>query len=340
MPYHCLAARLTAVGILLVGFGAQPNGGGTEEAKPSPPARTGTAVVAALAGTRLWSDELFFHQWRIQRNVTTRRCRLLDGSDERHASGTFQHCRTVLEQIQRDRNLPPMKGKAVILLHGMGRTRKCMVPLAKHLEANGGYTVFNVEYPGMHQPIRKDAQALASILAHLEGVEEINFVAHSMGNIVVRHYLADQTDPKSGRRPDPRIKRMVMLGPPNHGSSLAASLGKSKLFNLALGKPGQELGQHWAWAENDLATPQFEFGIIAGALGNREGLNPLVPGADDGIVSVQSTRLAGASDFLVLPLVHTFLNNDQRVFEHTLRFLQHGYFVAPDRRQPVRKDEG
>lgn len=335
MSCHSFAGRMIALGAVLVGLGARPGKGTGQEDKPPPPARTATATVAILAGTRMWSDELLFHQWRIQRNVTTRRCRLLDGNDQRHASGTFEHCWAVLERIKRDRNLPLMRGKAVVLLHGMGRTRKCMVPLAKYLEANGGYAVFNVEYPGLHQPIRKDAEALASILEHLEGIEEINFVAHSMGNLVVRHYLADQTDPQTGRRPDPRIKRMVMLGPPNHGSSLAALFGDSKLFNLVLGKPGQELGRHWAWAANDLATPEFEFGIIAGGLGNREGLNPLLPGDDDGIVSVESTRLAGASDFLVLPIMHTFLNNDQRVFEHTLRFLQHGYFVAPDRRQPV-----
>ena len=42
----------------------------------------------------------------------------------------------------------------------------------------------------------------------------------------------------------------------------------------------------------------------SGGLGNNVGMNPLLPGDDDGLVTVQSTRLAGAADFLVLPVVH------------------------------------
>ena len=37
--------------------------------------------VPTLGGMQFWADELFFHQWRIQRNVITGHCRLLDGKD-------------------------------------------------------------------------------------------------------------------------------------------------------------------------------------------------------------------------------------------------------------------
>ena len=37
----------------------------------------------------------------------------------------------------------------------------------------------------------------------------------SLGNLVIRHYYGDMADPTGSRRPDPRLKRIVMLGPPN-----------------------------------------------------------------------------------------------------------------------------
>jgi hypothetical protein len=97
------------------------------------------------------------------------------------------------------------------------------------------------------------------------------------------------------------------------------------------------LGRQWDRLQQRLATPSFEFGIIAGGRGGERGYNPLVPGDNDGVVSVASTRLAGAADFAVLPALHTFMMNDAKVQEYTLRFLQHGYFVSPERKQPIAK---
>ena len=52
--------------------------------------QAGPIPVPTLGGKQFWADELFFHQWRIQRNVY-RHCRLLDEHNLRHASGTYDH---------------------------------------------------------------------------------------------------------------------------------------------------------------------------------------------------------------------------------------------------------
>jgi pimeloyl-ACP methyl ester carboxylesterase len=292
-----------------------------------------------LGGNQFWADKLFFHRWRIQQNALTGRCRLLDGGDIRYAWGSFEECRAALERIRQQRKLPPMQGRAVIVLHGLGASHAIMSGWAKHLEKDGEFQVFNFNYPSTLGSIHDHAQSLAGVIEHLEGVEEINFVAHSLGNIVVRHYLADQTDKARGKRPDPRIKRMVMIAPPNHGSELATSLSNGKLARTVLGQPVEELGPHWVWAERDLVVPQFEFGIIAGGRGNSGGFNPFLPGDDDGVVTVASTRLAGAADFVVVPDVHALLPFDSRVRDYALRFLRQGCFVSLERRQPIEKDD-
>lgn len=289
--------------------------------------------MPTMGGMQFWADELFFHDWRIQRNAFTGHCRLLDGKNLRYASGPYEECLARLDQIKRARNLAPMRGKAVILLHGLADTRLSMTLLGKYLELNGGYTVFNVAYPSTRKPIGDHARSLAGVIDNLHGIDQINFVAHSMGNIVIRHYLAQESDAAGRGRPDPRINRFVMLGPPNHGSAMATRLSEGKLYGTVLGKPGQQLGREWVWLEEELAVPECEFGIIAGGLGNKQGFNPLLPGDDDGLVALESTRLEGASDFAVVPALHPALPLDATVMKYTLSFLRHGYFVSANERQ-------
>ena len=325
---------------LWLGLCASGPGQVVEEAEKAEPGPMGTLrldkmPMPTMGGKQFWADEFYFHKWRIQRNVFTGHYRLLDEDNWRHAWGTLAECRSALDKIKLQRKLPPMRGKAVLLLHGLADVSSVMEPLAKRLEEQGGYRAFRVVYPSTRESIADHARSLARIIESLEGIEEIHFVGFSMGNIVIRRYLADQTDPARGKRPDPRIKRMVMIGPPNHGSELAADLAGNPIFQAVAGEPGQALGAHWVWEERSLAVPQFEFGILAGGQGNQKGLNPLLPGDDDGVVTVAGTRLAGAADFLVVPGLHPLLPRQSKVQECTLRFLKHGYFLSPERRQPI-----
>lgn len=308
-----------------------------EAAEPDPqlPDAPMNLVTPTLGGKQFWSDEQFFHEWHIQRNVFTNHYRLLDGADFRHAWGSYEHCRTRLEEIRRERKLPAMSGRAVIVLHGLMRTDGSMRKLASYLHEKGKFSTFNVSYSSTRGDVGDHAAALAKIIARLEGIEEINFVAHSLGNLVVRHYLADHTDEKTGRHPDPRIKRMVMLGAPNNGARIAEVLLANSVAEVTAGKSGQQLAREWEQLAGKLATPAFEFGIIAGGLSNERGYNPLLGGDNDLIVTVESTRLAGAADFAVLPVLHAVMMDNPTVQEYVLRFFEHGYFVSREARRPI-----
>ncbi len=288
-----------------------------------------------LGGSQFWADQLFFHGWRIQRNVVTGHYRLLDEDDYRYAWGTYAACRGKLDTIRRERQLPVMKGKAVVVLHGLVRTRRSMNGLCRYLEEHGGYKTFNVTYPTTRGDVGTHAAQLARIMENLQGIEEINFVTHSLGGLVIRHYLADMTDEKNGRKPDPRIRRIVMLGPPNQATQLAQNYGKNNpIWEFVSGSSGKQLSGDWDELEKRLATPECEFGIIAGG----KGRNPLIEGESDLVVTVKETRLAGARDFAVLPLFHTFLMTDATAQRYTLRFLEEGCFISERKRQPISAD--
>jgi len=279
-----------------------------------------------LGGLQFWGDVLFFHGWHIQQNVFTGHYRLLDKDDIRYASGTFEECRAKLEEIRQEQQLPPMSGTAVILLHGIGRSDKSMAHMQKHLEKEGFYVV-NFNYPSTRVNLSDAANYLHRVIQSLEGIDTIYLVPFSMGGLVVRTYLAEHGDP--------RIQRMVMIGVPNQGADLATALRKNWAFRLVMGPAGQQLITGPDGAGANLPIPEFEFAVIAGHRDHPKGYNPLIPGDDDGTVSVECTRLPGAADFATVRGVHLLLTRTKATLEYTAHFLKHGHLRRGGTKQPI-----
>jgi triacylglycerol lipase len=213
----------------------------------------------------------------------------------------------------------PAPREVVVLVHGFGRTDRAMRPLAKRLEA-AGYEVRALRYDSTGKP---PAALVADLDAELArccaAAERIDFVTHSLGSILLRAELAEH--------PLPNLGRVVMLAPPNHGSELADWVRGSEMLRALAGPTAIELGTDSASLPNRLPAASFEVGVIAGT----DSLNPIgshmIPGEDDGTVSVASARLEGMSDFLVLPVSHTMTLLSREVADQTLAFLRTGRFL-------------
>jgi pimeloyl-ACP methyl ester carboxylesterase len=285
--------------------------------------------LPTLGGRQLWGDVLNFRGWRIQHNVLTGHCRLIDPVDVRHAWGTEEQCRTMLQGIKERDKLAPLTGRAVILVHGLARSSKSMTTMQRTL-AEQGYLVVPFDYPSTRVTIPQSAEYLRKVVDSLEGVTEVNFVVHSMGGLIVRSYVQQTAD-----RPDPRLNRLVMLGVPNLGARLASIAHTNALFKLIYGPAGQQLVESAAGLIATLPAPHFEFAVVSGARGTADGYNPLIPGDDDGVVSVDCTRLPGAADFMTVPGLHTFLPAHQDVVNCTVRFLRTGALRVEGIREPI-----
>jgi pimeloyl-ACP methyl ester carboxylesterase len=210
-----------------------------------------------------------------------------------------------------------------------------MEELCRYLRRNGDFTVLNVGYASTRKSISDHARALSSVIRHLDGVQQISLVGHSLGNLVFRRYLAQRETALTAGDPHPAIHRIVMLGPPNNGAELAERLRGNQIAQVIWGASGNQIAREWKTLEKQLAIPSCEFGIIAGGTHGEGGYNPLIPGDDDLVVSVSETRLPGAHDFLVVPVVHTVIMDHAGVQESTLRFLQFGHFLSPEQRCPI-----
>jgi pimeloyl-ACP methyl ester carboxylesterase len=289
-----------------------------------------------LGGLQTWTDELVFRDWRIQRQAMTGHYRLLDDQNHRRAWGTFEQCRTKLEELKQQLGLPPVRGTVVLVLHGLARSRNSMAPMVETLRQQDDWTVMNVSYASTRDALEGHARALARVVEHLdEEVTEIHFVAHSMGNLIVRRYLYGCDTGCDGRRPDPRLGRIVMLAPPNHGARMAEAFRHVGILESVMGKSTAQLAKDWENLSRTLATPTCEFGILAGGKNDDQGINRWLDGDDDFVVTVDETRLAGAHDFLVLPVYHRQIIGDPTARECTVRFLRYGYFVSSEQRQPL-----
>lgn len=213
--------------------------------------------------------------------------------------------------------------ETVILLHGLGRTHRSMSRMERSLE-EAGYRVVNLGYPSRHHPVGVLVDSLAAELAACcsDSPSPLHFVTHSLGGILVRAYQA-------GHGAD-RIGRVVMLSPPNHGSEIVDRVPE-RLLELVVGPAALQLGTDSTSVLTRLPPVEFDLGIITGDA----TMNPLfswwLPGEDDGKVSVESARLEGADDFLVLPYSHTWIMQREQVIEQVLSFLGHGRFAEAPR---------
>lgn len=213
--------------------------------------------------------------------------------------------------------------ECVVLIHGMGRTLHSMDKMQERLVAEGYHTV-SLGYPSTRATIEEivsDYFPEALKQCQQFSPDAVHFVSHSLGGIVLRaHFKAAKPE---------NMGRVVMLSPPNKGSEAADSLKDWWLYKWINGPAGQQLTTDLNSFPNRLGPVDYPVGIITGDryIFFDYWLSTIIPGRDDGKVSVARSRLEGMRDFLVVHETHPFIMDDEYVQDETVYFLQNGSFM-------------
>jgi len=260
------------------------------------------AKIPTLGGRQFWGDEYVQGGWRIQANIITGDYRLLSPSKIRFAQGDYESCLQSLRQ----EHPKSYSGRLILCLHGLGRSWAAMDKIVKSL-GTAGHDVEALTYPSTRASIEDHATRLIRIVSRLENVSQVDFVTHSLGGIVVREALNRRTSWPS----HVKTGRVAMLAPPYHGAAVARIFEKWPPVRAVLGETLAEL------ADNKFAADipgDIELLIVAGAMGNSMGLNPLIEGDDDGTVAVSETRPHRPHEFKAVKAHHSLIaTNDEAI---------------------------
>jgi pimeloyl-ACP methyl ester carboxylesterase len=214
----------------------------------------------------------------------------------------------------------PHDGAGVVLLHGRAGTSLLLRRLEKVLR-RAGFATLNLDYQSRKKPLDELAAdihpAVASFAAEHAG--PTHFVAHSLGGLVVRVYVANY-------RPV-RLGRVVMLGTPNKGSEVADLLKELWLYRAFYGPAGQQLATTPDATLRALPPLDYDVGVISAS----RSIAPIsslfvLPRPNDGRVSVQSCMIDGMADHVTIRTWHTGLLLNADAIHQTITFLGEGRF--------------
>ncbi len=204
----------------------------------------------------------------------------------------------------------------VLLVHGIWMTGFELRLLGARI-ARCGFRPAYFRYPSLRASPADNAAALAVAIREM-GAPRLHLVAHSLGGIVLLHLLVRYRDLPPGR--------VVLLGSPVAGSGVAGVIARRRWLRPLLGRSLEQglLGGVPAWPGGR------EIGIVAGtrSLGVGTFLGGL-RGANDGTVSLDETRLAGAADACSVHTSHTGMLASPEVARQVCRFLARGGFDHP-----------
>ena len=199
----------------------------------------------------------------------------------------------------------------IVLLSGIGRGRASLWVLDTRLQ-QAGYTTLNFPYAAQGYTLKEITQQFSRFIRENVKTDSYHLIAHSLGNLIVRMGFRDGYPEGLGR--------IVMLAPPNRPTELARALRDNPIYKWFTSKDG------WQFASDEfyekLPIPNVPFGIIAG----ERGQSVMLDEPNDGVITVESTKLEGMADWTVVPHAHTFIMNSRSVAALCVSFIKTGSF--------------
>lgn len=205
----------------------------------------------------------------------------------------------------------------VVLLHGLGRGKSIMTPLKERLDTSGFFTRV-VDYRSIGRSPEEIIKDVSDQLTafRLDTFRTVHFAGHSLGGLLIRAYLDSVKLPNLGR--------VVLIGSPSKGTPFVDHFRDAWWMKIA-GPAARSLGTDEKSFPRMLHAPFYPVGIIAGKYRTFNN-DDFIPGEDDGVVPVESTKVEGMTDFILVEVSHSSLPRNAEVAEQVKEFLRKGKF--------------
>jgi len=209
-------------------------------------------------------------------------------------------------------------GETVVLIHGLARGNVAMKTMAKRLVA-AGFNVQQVGYKSMGETpelvLNDVSEQINACCAKL--TTPVHLVGHSLGGIMARAYL--------GNHSLPNLKSVVLIGSPNKGTPIVDAFKESWWMNV-VGDVALSLNTENKGFLSTLKAPDYPLGVIAGVVKEGGLFSDKIPGDDDGLVPLESTKVEGMNDFIILDVGHGKMRDDETVMAQLIHYLKEGKF--------------
>ena len=207
----------------------------------------------------------------------------------------------------------------VIVAHGLARSDNAMWLMEQRF-ANEGYEVCLLDYKTIGQNNESLFNDTEQQIDNCLNGKKTHFVGHSLGGLVIKNYLNNE----SNRTKIMQLGEVVFAGTPNHGSEVADAMKDHYLMKIG-GEVARSLMTGIDTLGDRLGKSDVAVGIIAGSKSIKL-TEQYFTTANDGLVSVESTKTANMKDFIVLDVSHAAMRYDKDVAEQILHYLKNGYF--------------
>ncbi|MBN8523218.1 MAG: hypothetical protein J0M23_05140 [Rickettsiales bacterium] len=214
----------------------------------------------------------------------------------------------------------PNSEHLIILLHGIGKNSSSLKGLKTYLNKES-FSILNINYPSTKYSIEELSNILHNdIYCATQKYKMVSFVCFSMGGLVIRAYLHKYKISNLGK--------VVMVGTPNKGSEVADFFKNNRLYKNFFGPAGLQLSTNQQEIAPLLGNLDCKLGIIAGNLSLDFYYFLFKGAANDGKVSVKSTKLENMSEHIVIKVPHWYMPRSKTVWKLVLNFLKYSKFNA------------
>lgn len=275
------------------------------------------APFFTFGGLFYWQDRYAYADWKIQENIWSKRCRILDTYNVCRYLGTYAECRERLNLFVKNWELTVPSSQAVVILPGIYRGKRKFTRMIDEFKS-ANFEVIFVSMPMLRYSVKEKAEALDKLLSERPDLTTIHFIATGADGLVLRQAAALPSVWHD------KIGRSMLISVPNNGLSWATKKRTKRWYRLLFGNMGESLLPSKA---KKIPLMTGEFATMSGGKGDgSRGFIPFFKGDDDGLLTPKDMKHPNAkADFLITGGIHFTLTRDKRAIEICKQFIIFGY---------------